>query len=100
MPVPIVKYRQLDAPLAAPQRYSPNAAVLTSVSKPTWTGSEARRVPTRSVFCQPGFGVDVMYPYVGEAGSRSQGPKAPIPILRRPWLWQNGLKNSTAFRKV
>src|SRR5437868_12142310 len=64
---------------AAPQRASPSAAALTSVSKPTGTDSAFRTAPTRSKFCHPGLGVEVIWPNVGDNGCRSIGPNEPMP---------------------
>src|SRR5581483_3299659 len=65
---------------AAPQRASPRAAASTSVSKPIGTSNAARTLPTKSKFCQPILGVEVMWPKVGEDGHKSTGPNEPIPI--------------------
>ena len=64
----------------APHRCSPRAAPLTSVSNPIGTSNAARSGPTTSVSVQPGFGVLVTHPKVGESGFGSQGPKVPYPI--------------------
>ena len=53
---------------------------MTSVSKATGTASRRRISWPTSVCAQPGFGVVVMCPQVGEAGFRSTGPNEPIPI--------------------
>src|SRR3954462_14948518 len=63
----------------APHRCSPAAAAPTSVSKATGTPNEAPIGPATSVFDQPGLGVAVMWPHVGEPGRRSTGPKEPMP---------------------
>jgi hypothetical protein len=65
---------------AAPQRHSPRAAAFTSVSKATGSPSVWRNGPARSTFFQPGLGVEVMKPNVGDDGARSTGPNDPMPI--------------------
>src|SRR5271165_2245195 len=79
MPVPTVRYKDSVSPCAAPQRVSPRAAALTSVSKPTGTPRARRTAPAKSRFSQPGLGVVVTYPKVFESGCRSTGPKDPMP---------------------
>ena len=69
----------MPSPTALPQRCSASAAALTSVSIAHGTPSAAASVPATSVSLQPGFGVVVMWPQVGEPGRRSSGPKQPIP---------------------
>ena len=66
---------------------------MTSVSKAT--GTESRRLTSdaTSVFDQPGFGVVVTWPQVGEDGLRSTGPKQPIPTASTGPLRS---KNATA----
>jgi hypothetical protein len=60
MPVPTVMYSDESTSCDAPQRCSPIAATLTSVSKPTGTPSARTIAPRRSVFCQASLGVEVM----------------------------------------
>jgi hypothetical protein len=38
------------------------------------------KAPTTSTFFQPGLGVEVMCPYVGEESLGSKGPKVAMPI--------------------
>ena len=67
----------------APQRCSPSAAAFTSVSNTTGNFNFACIGPTTSAFRQPGLGVVVMYPYVGETVRRSSGPNEPMPTAVR-----------------
>ena len=50
-----------------------------------------------SVFAQPGFGVVVIQPQVGDEGRMSTGPKQPTPTVAGEPL---APKNSTARRRV
>ena len=54
--------------------------MLTSVSITARVCKESSIFPLRFVNCQPCLGVEVIYPKVLESGSRSKGPKLPIPI--------------------
>jgi hypothetical protein len=69
------------------------AAALTSVSIATGTPNASRNGDRKSVSAQPGFGVDVIQPNRGEAGSRSTGPKVPMPSAAM------GPKAASCFRK-
>src|SRR5258707_8315301 len=69
----------VSSPVAAPHRPPPSAAALTSASSAIGTPSPDRRAETRSVSAQPGLGVVVIVPHVGEALRMSTGPNAPTP---------------------
>src|SRR5262245_5291017 len=79
MPVPTVTYTKGSDPRPAPHACSASAAPFTSVSNRTGTWRARANGPARSTCDQPGFGVLVTCPHVGEAGSRSTGPNDAMP---------------------
>ena len=87
----------MSSPAAAPHRHSPSAAAFTSVSSAIGTSSPEWSAATRSVSAQPGLGVVVIVPHVGEAGRMSTGPNAPTP--RAP-TGPFSVKNRMARRTV
>src|ERR1700748_2873473 len=78
-PVPTVTYATSPRPRAAPTRASAQAAAFTSVSTAVLTPNAVSIAFGMSADDQPGLGVVVMLPYVGEPGFRSTGPKLAIP---------------------
>lgn len=79
-PVPTVIYVRSRTPATAPRCASPKAAPATSVVIEMATpGRRPCIAPRRSKLSQPGFGVDVMEPYLRECASRSSGPNAAMP---------------------
>ena len=97
IPVPTVRYTKLFTFWAAPHVASPTAAAFTSVSNLTFNPNARLIRPAKSVCAHPGLGVEVMKPYVDDEGSRSTGPKDPIPkeVKRCPRCWYS-VKNAIA----
>src|SRR6185437_17162397 len=96
MPVPTVTYSAVSSPWAAPHCDSARMAAFTSVSNATGTLKARRIVPARSMFRQPSLGVDVMKPYVEDAGFRSIGPNDPIPNaeIGCPQFWKKAMASA------
>src|SRR4029450_8901191 len=66
-------------PCAPPQRPSPSAAALTSVSNWTGTPRAWRTGPTMSVCAHPGFGVEGMKPW-GGGGDEAVGGRRGVEV--------------------